>query len=71
MCAMVNFVFVIYLPEWINLRLHIIWLKHFHSRRIRDELAKQNEETTELTTKLDKVSKVAFICGLCYLTVGH
>lgn len=26
------------------------------SRRIRDELAKQNEETTELTTKLDKVS---------------
>jgi hypothetical protein len=54
MCAMVDFVFVIYLPEWINLRLHIIWLKHFHSRRIRDELAKQNEETTELTTKLDK-----------------
>ncbi|KAL5223740.1 hypothetical protein ABZP36_010379 [Zizania latifolia] len=32
--------------------------------RIRDELAKQNEETTELTTKLDKVSKESFIC-LC------
>jgi hypothetical protein len=33
-----------------------IWLKQICSRRIRDELAKQNEETTELTTKLDKVS---------------
>ncbi|KAM3192424.1 hypothetical protein ACQJBY_069570 [Aegilops geniculata] len=31
--------------------------------RIRDELAKQNEETTDLTTKLDKVSKSACMCG--------
>jgi len=47
------------------------WLKHNCSRRIRDELAKQNEETTELTTKLDKVScsePRLHICGIIVYT---
>jgi hypothetical protein len=59
-----------------SLSVSDIWLKQICSRRIRDELAKQNEETTDLTTKLDKVSSRqrlyvwAFSIILLYQTNG-
>lgn len=51
---------------WLKSALYVIdtWLKHC-SRRIRDELAKQNEETTDLTTKLDKVSSRKLRLHVC------
>ena len=42
----------------------------FIIRRIRDELANQNAETTSLTNKLDRVS-IASVAKKCFLLLGY